>query len=194
MILADFSIRSPLVSFPVISFRFRFGSGIRRSRRAALPACGDLRCPLLGCGPAKRSKSPTAMRPSPGSPVSRILRIWLFEPGDIGIHLAFGQAVELLFLRQRLFLVRFVLERKRVTFTGYFELYCLLLGHVACFPLNEISSVVIVCLAYLPDSSSPIRSGLLSRVMHLSTSRIKRLTRAIALLWSGAFPASPWLS
>ena len=39
-----------------------------------------------------------------------------------------------------------------------------------------------------------IRSGLLSRVMHLSTSRIKRLTRAIALLWSGAFPASPWLS
>ena len=49
-------------------------------------------------------------------------------------------------------------------------------------------------VAYLPDSSSPIRSGLLSRVMHLSTSRIKRLTRAIALLWSGAFPASPWLS
>ena len=37
-------------------------------------------------------------------------------------------------------------------------------------------------------------SGWPSNAMHLSTSRIKRLTRAIALLWSGAFPASPWLS
>ena len=32
----------------------------------------------------------------------------LFEPGDIGVHLAFGQAVELLFLRQRLFLIQTV--------------------------------------------------------------------------------------
>ena len=194
MILADFSIRSP--SYPSLLFLFGFDSVqvfvdlvAQRFQPAEIFAAHfaatgqrNARNRQLQCG----HRQAVLCRES--------FVFGLFEPGDIGVHLAFGQAVELLFLRQRLFLVRFVLERKRVTFTGYFELYCLLLGHVACFPLNEISSVVIVCLAYLPDSSSPIRSGLLSRVMHLSTSRIKRLTRAIALLWSGAFPASPWLS
>mgnify|MGYP006988262964 FL=1 len=120
MILADFSIRSP--SYPSLLFLFGFDSVqvfvdlvAQRFQPAEIfaahfSAAGqrNARNRQLQCG----HRQAVLCRES--------FVFGLFEPGDIGIHLAFGQAVELLFLRQRLFLIRFVLERKRITFTGLF--------------------------------------------------------------------------